>query len=286
MEIIVGKMAGFCQGVENTVNKAEELLKQNKNVYCLGEIVHNGQVIKKLESNGMITVNSIEEIPNDSTVIFRAHGEAKSIYNKAIEKNLKVVDLTCGKVKSIHNKVEKYVDKAFIIIIGKKNHPEVIGTKGFCLDNSYIIEDENDILDAYIEYEKTLLGLVYIVSQTTFSSRYFDILSEEIKKNFYEADCIIDKTICMATEQRQIETREISKKVNSMVIIGGKHSSNTKELANVAMENCGKVYLIETVDELNNIDFSNDDKIGIMAGASTPKQSINEVVDYLNKGMN
>ena len=282
MEVIVGKLAGFCPGVTNTVSRVDELLKNNDKLYCLGEIVHNGQVIKKLESKGMITVNNIEDVPDGSKVIFRAHGEAEIVYNRANEKKLEIYDLTCGKVKSIHKKVVNYRDKAFIIILGNKNHPEVIGTKGFAGANSFVINSEDDILDAYIEYEKTCLGLVYIVAQTTFSSVCFDILAEEIKKNFHEADCVIDKTICMATEQRQRETRELSKIVNKMVIIGGKHSANTTELAKLSEENCENVYLVETANELENVKFVSDDKVGVMAGASTPSDSIEEVKKFLS----
>ena len=231
----------------------------------------------------MVTVSDIEEVPDGETVIIRAHGEPPITYEKAREKNLEVVDLTCLKVKSIHNKVEKYREKAFIIIVGKQEHPEVIGIKGFAGENSIVIKEEDEILDAYMKYENTNFSLVYVVSQTTFSSKRFDEISQEIEKNFWEADCIIDKTICMATEQRQEETKNIAKVVNKMVIIGGKHSSNTKELAKVAEENCGQVYLVETADELKQYRFEKHDKIGIMAGASTPKSSIEEVKVYLEK---
>ena len=156
-----------------------------------------------------------------------------------------------------------------------------MGTKGFAGENSYVIETEDDILDAYMEYEKTEIGRVYVVAQTTISSKYFDILTEEIEKNFIEADVVIDKTICNATEIRQKETSEISKKVDCMIIIGGKNSSNTKELAKIAEETCKNLYLIETVEEIKNIDFSETKEIGIMAGASTPKESIENVRKYL-----
>ncbi len=283
MDVIVGKLAGFCAGVKNTVSRAEELLNENNKIYCLGEIIHNGQVIKKLEEKGMVTVNDIENIPDGEKVIFRAHGESESIYVRAREKNLDIIDLTCGKVRLIHDKVKKYNQKAFIIILGKKTHPEIVGTKGYAGDNYYIVENGDDILDAYMEFEKTGLNLVYIVAQTTFSSKYFDELSKEIEKNFYEVDCVIDKTICMATEERQKEVREMSKTVNKMIIIGGKHSSNTKELANIAQENCENVYLVETVYELKGVSFLDSDKVGIMAGASTPMESIIEVENYLKK---
>lgn len=281
MEVVVGKFAGFCPGVESTIKRAKKILEEKDKIYCLGEIVHNKQVIEDLENQGMITVEELEEIPDGSVVIFRAHGEPEYKYEIAKQKNLELYDLTCGNVLSIHKKVQKEKEDSFIIIFGKKKHPEVIGTQGFSGENSYVVETEDDILDAYMEYEKTDLGRVYVVGQTTISSVYFDKLAEEVEKNFIEAEVIIDKTICNATEIRQKETLEMSKKYNTMIIIGGKNSSNTKELAKIAEANCEKVYLIETLNDIKEIDFSKVKEIGIMAGASTPKEVINEVKEYL-----
>lgn len=281
MEVIIGKMAGFCPGVEKAVKKAEEALETRDTVYCLGEIVHNKQVVQALENKGMITVESLEEVPNGSTVLFRAHGEAEKVYEEANKKNLEVLDATCGKVLAIHKKVEKEKEDSFIIVLGKNKHPEVIGTIGFSGENSFVVENEDDILDAYMKYELTDLGRVYVVAQTTISSKYFDFLASEIEKEFYEAEVCIDKTVCFATEVRQKETAEMAENFHTMIIIGGKNSSNTKELAKIAEEKCKKVYLVETVDEIRNIDFSKIEKIGIMAGASTSKEAINEVKEYL-----
>lgn len=280
MEIIVGKNAGFCNGVEYTIKRANELLKSGE-IYCLGEIIHNNQVIKNLENKGMKTVNNINDIPKGSRVIFRAHGEPISTYNIAKEKNLKIEDLTCGKVRLIHQKVEKAKNDSFIIIVGNKNHPETIGILGFSGENSYVIESEEDILDSYIEYEKIMLGKVYVVSQTTFSSEKFDELAMEIEKNFCEADVIIDKTICESTELRQLEAMKISKKCNKVIVIGGKNSSNTKKLFEISKENCDKVYYIEIAEDIKKIEFNSNDKIGILAGASTPKEAINQVKEYI-----
>lgn len=283
MEVVVGKLAGFCPGVESTIKRAEKLLEEKEKIYCLGEIVHNSQVIEKLENKGMITVENIEDVPDNSILIFRAHGEPEYKYELAKQKKLELHDLTCGNVLAIHKKVQKERNDSFIIILGKKKHPEVLGTKGFSGENCYVVETEDDILDAYMEYEKTELGRVYVVAQTTISSTYFDKLAEELETNFIEAEVVIDKTICNATEIRQKETEEMSKKYNTMIIIGGKNSSNTKELAKIAESNCQKVYLIETIDDIREIDFSNIENIGIMAGASTPKDVIDNVKEYLEK---
>lgn len=282
MEVICGKLSGFCVGVNYTINKALEILEKTKNkIYCLGEIIHNERVIKDLEDKGMITVHSIDEIPNNSKVIFRAHGEAKEIYDKAKNKNLEIIDLTCGKISVIRKKIEKEKDRSFILIIGKKNHPEIIGNLSYAGENSNIIENVNDISSVYKQYKKTNLNRVYVIAQTTFSSSKFDELVDILESTFVDANLIIDKTICDATEKRQKETIELSKSVDKMIIIGGKHSSNTKELATIAEKNCSESFLVQTVEDLKNISFSSKDKIGIASGASTSQEAINEVVEYL-----
>ena len=283
MELVIGKYAGMCEGVSYSVQRAKAIVKENEKVYCLGELVHNRQVVEDLEKDGMITVNDIKEIPNDSKVIFRTHGEPKEIYDRAYRKGLEVYDLTCGNVQAIHIKVEKEKKKSFIIIIGNANHPEVIGIKGFAGENSYVIDDEDEILDAYMEYEKTKLGYVYVVGQTTFSSKKFDKLSDEIRENFAETIVMVDKTICSATDKRQDEVREIASKVDSMVIIGGKNSSNTQKLVEISKTLCLKVFFIQTRKDLKKMDFVNDERVGIMAGASTPKEAVDDVIDFFQK---
>ncbi|MBR6033249.1 MAG: 4-hydroxy-3-methylbut-2-enyl diphosphate reductase [Clostridia bacterium] len=280
MEVLIGNLCGFCPGVEYTVKKAEEALKENKMIYCLGEIVHNERVIAKLQDMGMITVKSVDDIPNNSKVIFRAHGEAKSIYERAKQKGLEVIDLTCGKVRIIHDLVEKQKE-SFIIIIGKKTHPETIGTKGFAKQDSFVIETEDDIVSAYEAYKRSKLNQIYIVEQTTFSKELFKELVNKIKDVFNESNITVENTICDATEKRQTEVMELSKKTNKMIIIGGKQSSNTKELYNIAINNCKEVYLIQEPEEIKNVRFNNDDIVGIMTGASTPKEIVEEVKQYL-----
>ena len=286
MEIIVGKLCGFCAGVNYTVKKATELLEQtNENIYCLGEIIHNERVINKLEKMGMITVNSLDEIPEYSKVIFRAHGEAKHVYEEAEKKHLEIIDLTCGKVRLVHNKVEKASSDDFVIIIGKKSHPETIGTLGYAGKNSYVIESEEDFNNLKEAYTNSKLNKVYIVAQTTFNDLLFAEYIDKIKK-LLDAEIIVDNTICAATRNRQEETLEMSAHVDKMIIIGGKHSSNTKELATVAQENCNDIYLVQELEDLMNVEFNESDKVGITAGASTPKDSIDEIVNYLKENYN
>ena len=281
MEVIIGKYAGFCGGVKNAVTQTEKAVEENEIMYCLGEVVHNKQVVENLESKGLIIVNSINEVPENSKMIIRAHGEKEEIYKIAQSKNIEIIDTTCGVVKSIHNKVKSASKDSFIVLVGERKHPEIIGTSGFAGENYYIVEEESDILDAYIEYEKTNLGKVYVCSQTTFNSKKFDELAKEIEHNFYEADVIVDKTICNSTEIRQIECEKLSKEVDAMIIVGGKNSANTKKLADISKRHIDKVFWIQTLGDLKNEDLIGINKIGIMAGASTPSYIIEEIRNYL-----
>ena len=278
MNIIVGKTSGFCNGVSNTIKKAEEAIQTNT-VYCLGEIVHNERVISDLERNGMITVNNIDEVQNNSKLIIRAHGDLKETYEKAKNKNIEVIDLTCGKIKAIRIKISMKIDDHYIVIIGKKNHPESLGVLSFSGDNSQIIEEEEDIIYLSEKIKNSNLDKIYVVSQTTFNSSKFDLLVNEIKESTNK-EVIVDKTICNATSERQNETRELSKIVDTMIIVGGKKSSNTKELEVIAKEQCDCVILVQDINDLDiNKIVGND--IGIMAGASTPNIVVEEIISKL-----
>ncbi len=281
MEIIIGKTSGFCKGVEHTVREASKILEKEK-VYCLGEIVHNERVVTDLKNLGMITINNISDAKKNSKVIVRAHGEVKETYEIAKEKNIELLDLTCGKIKAIKVKIEKHKNDSFIIIIGKKSHPESIGLKSFANNNSCIIENEEDIEKSLDLINKSNLNKIYIISQTTFNSSKFAKLTNIIKENTNK-DVIIDKTICDATSKRQEETEILSKKVDVMLIVGGKHSSNTKELENVSKTHCKKTYLLQNKDDLKDIKISSKNKIGIMAGASTPKIIVEEIINKLKE---
>lgn len=281
MEIVLGKTAGFCYGVKNAVSNTEEKLKEYQNLYCLGELVHNGQVIKKLENLGL---KIIEELDNsDNKVIIRAHGIAKEVYNKAKQMNIELLDFTCPKVSKIHDIAQEYSDNGYyIFLIGGRKHPETLGTISFCGENSYIIEEEKQIMEGINLLEKSNIKNLLIIVQTTFSIEKFNKFIEIIKENVGE-DIKIDikNTICSATKIRQEETEKISKDVDCMIIIGGKNSSNTKKLYDIAKRNCINTFIIETKNEIEKKQIENFDKIGIMAGASTPMESINEVIEKI-----
>lgn len=279
MNIIIGKTSGFCNGVSNTVKKAEKAIS-NEKVYCLGEIVHNERVINELEKNGMITITNIEEVPNNSKVIIRAHGELKSTYERANEKEIEILDLTCGKIKAIRVKISKKLADHYIIIIGKKNHPESLGVLSFSGDNSSIVEEKKDIDSIKDRINSSNMNKIYVVSQTTFNSDKFDEIVSYINENINK-EIVIDKTICDATSKRQNETKELSKNVDTMIIVGGKKSSNTKELEIIAKEYCNNVILVQDKNDINSSMIIGNN-IGIMAGASTPNIVVEEIVNKLN----
>lgn len=281
MEIVVGKLAGFCGGVINSVKKTEEYLDANGMMYCLGELVHNKQVVDNLESKGLITISDLNEVPSGSKVIVRAHGIQKSTYELANSKNILFYDLTCPNVLLIHDKASKLEEEGyFIVLIAKKDHPEAIGTISFCGDDSVILEDNLGIDNVIDLFKKSTKDKMAVISQTTYSMSKFDALSEELKNRLVGHEVLVDNTICSATELRQKETEKLSKEVDAMIIIGGKNSSNTKKLYDISCVNCSNSFIVEKVDELIG-DFSSFNKIGVMAGASTPKESIIDVINYL-----
>ena len=280
---MVGKTAGFCYGVKRAVEGATQEIEKAKeeSIYCLGEIVHNRQVIEKLQGLGIKCVETLEEA--EGTVLIRAHGIPKEIYDMAKEMKIKIQDYTCPNVLKVQNIAEEFSQNGyFIFLLGAKSHPENIGTLSHCGKDYFIFEQEHEISKAIEEFEKSKKKKLLLISQTTFSLERFYKIKEKlqswIKK---DVDFVVKNTICRTTELRQKETEELSKKVDTMIIIGGKNSSNTKKLYEVAKKNCKNTILIETVQELEI--KAPIEKVGIMAGASTPKDSIDEVVKYLNK---
>ena len=284
MEIIIGKTSGFCGGVQNVVTKTEKKLdEEKKTIYCLGEIVHNRQVIEKLEKKGLKIVENIEDVKDEA--IIRAHGVPKEIYTKAEEKGINLIDLTCPKVLQIHKIAQQYAEKNYyIILIGVKNHPESEGTISFCGENSYLLEEKDEIETVIEKIEKSNLHKIFIMAQTTYKLTKFEEIVKEIKEkigNKYEIE--IKNTICEATRKRQEETVELSKKVDVMIIVGGKNSSNTKKLYDIAKENCKNALICETVKELDIQEIKKYEKIGIMAGASTPSEIVKEIRDKISE---
>lgn len=281
MEIILGKTAGFCYGVKRAVDGTEKAIKEEKNLFCLGELVHNKQVTNSLQKKGLKFIENIEEA-NGKTII-RAHGVPHEVYKTAQKNEVELLDYTCPNVLKIHKIAKEYkANGYYICLCGSKKHPENIGTISYCGKYYSVIEEEKELPQVVKEIKGSKLRKVLLISQTTYSLTKFNkieqLLKEKMPKNI---EFIVNNTICKATEFRQKETEEISKKVDGMIIIGGKNSSNTKKLFDIAKHNCQVAICIETVDDLKTEQILDYNKVGIMAGASTPKQSIEEVIKTL-----
>ena len=281
MEYIVGKTAGFCYGVKNAVEKSEKALENEKPIYCLGEIVHNKNVVKDLENKGIIFIDDLKQNLEKRKTIIRAHGIAKEVYTQADKMEIDLIDLTCPKVLKIHKIVSEYNEKEYyIFLVGSKKHPEIIGTASFCGDDVSIIENIDDINISIDNFKKSNRKKLAIVVQTTFSLQKFTEITESIKKKFKNFENIeVVNTICNATKIRQEETEELSKKVDCMIIVGGKNSSNTKKLYEISKKNCNNTICVE--EEIDKGVLKQGNIVGIMAGASTPQCSINSVIELV-----
>lgn len=277
MEIIVAKSAGFCFGVNNAVKLVNELIEKEKSgIYTYGPIIHNDQVVEKLNSKGVKSIESLEDAIPERHIVIRTHGVTPQIYEDIKNKGLILKDATCPYVKKIHNLVNEKCKEGYdIIIVGDKNHPEVIGIKGWCNNTASVVDSIEDVDKLEIKNEK-----ICVVAQTTLSKQKWENIIEHIE-NKYENILKFD-TICSATSKRQNEVYEISQKVDMMIIIGGKHSSNTHKLYEISKRNCPLTYKVETSGELPPVDIKKIKKIGISAGASTPDWVIEEVINKMS----
>ena len=286
MDIVLAKSAGFCFGVKRAVNSVyDEIENHNTGIYTYGPIIHNEQVVQDMESKGVKVIDDLEglKIITEGTVIIRSHGVEKSIYDLLENKKIRIVDATCPFVKKIHKIVfEESANGREVIIIGNDKHPEVEGIKGWVNGKAWVVNNSEDVEKITIKSDSK----VCIVSQTTFNHNKFKYLVEIIEKKGYDINVV--NTICNATHERQAEAKEISSKVEAMIVIGGRHSSNTQKLYDICMEECKNTFFIQTTDDLKegsefysymkSCEGNSLKSIGITAGASTPKNIIEEVV--------
>ncbi len=276
MQITLAKTAGFCFGVDRAVNMAYEIAEKGIDAVTLGQLIHNTFVTNELEEKGVNIIESPSQVKKGQTVIIRAHGIARSIYDELIENGAKICDATCPFVKKIHTIVsENSAEDVPVLIAGDPSHPEVIGIVGHCKGRVFVFKDVEELEKILSENTFLCQNRIIVVSQTTFSQNIWKKSKEKIK-----IDCTNSKifdTICFATRRRQEEAAELSQKSDMMIIIGGRHSSNTVKLKAVCSENC-ETYLVERAEELRTINFSHCAEIGVTAGASTPSAIIKEVL--------
>ena len=284
MKIKVAETAGFCFGVKRAVDKVYQLIEEGIHpIYTLGPIIHNEEVVSDLAERGVEVIEEKDLASlSGGTVVIRSHGVGKQIYQELREYHLDYVDVTCPFVLKIHRIVEKEsLAGKHIIIFGDPDHPEVRGICGWCEGSYTVLKDREETENFTPPAEKD----VCVVSQTTFNYNKFKELVEILcKKRYYNSVLNMSNilnTICNATEERQKEAQNIAGEVDTMLVIGGKHSSNTQKLFEICKEECGNTYYIQTPVDLDSEMFQHSSYVGITAGASTPKKIIEEVQEHV-----
>ncbi len=276
MEIKVAKSAGFCWGVKRAVNMAVEAVEKGKGkALCLGELIHNRREIDRLKKLGMKFIEDMEELKEGDTVVIRSHGVAPQIVDFLKRKGTQIVDATCPFVKDVHEKAIKLQKEGYpVLILGNPKHPEVIGIAGH-VRNPMII---NSLSELETLPKMAKLG---VVCQTTLNLNFFReaiaLLSLKVK------ELKVYNTICSATSIRQRETRELAGKVDVMLVVGGKNSSNTTKLYQIAKNVNPRSFHIESKEEIDENWFKGAESVGITAGASTPQWVIEEIVEKVRE---
>ena len=276
MEIILAKSAGFCFGVQRAVDMAYEQAG-HREVYTFGPIIHNEEVIEDLKSKGVNIIEDLDELEgkSDCTVVIRSHGVEKKVYDDLNSRGIHVVDATCPFVKKIHNIVKNDSEAGrVIIIVGDPNHQEVKGIVGWCSGEVHVVDSEEGVL-SLIDVLSDESREISVVSQTTFNLNKFNNIVDIIRNKLYNVN--VYETICNATAVRQKEAKEIASRVDAMIVIGGRNSSNTQKLYDISKKECENTYYIQTLVDLDLTTFESVSRVGITAGASTPNKIIKEV---------
>lgn len=277
MDIRLAQNSGFCFGVKRAVQAVENaMLAQKGKLYTLGEIIHNRQVVDDLTQRGASPIESLSEVPSGSTVVVRSHGVPPSVFSEATHRDINIIDATCPYVKRVHDIVFEHSGRGcVIVIVGDADHPEVIGIKGWSIDGAHVV--------ASVAEADTLPGFasVCVVAQTTINPDLFEAVIEVLRKK--AGDLAVFNTICDTTIKRQNEAIEMARIAGTMIVIGGKHSSNTRKLVDLCRKYCINTYAIENAAQSTLEKIHCSGIIGIVAGASTPQRTIREVVTKMSE---
>jgi 4-hydroxy-3-methylbut-2-enyl diphosphate reductase len=277
MQVLLAEEYGFCFGVERAVEMVEEALGAGANVRTLGPLIHNTQEIKRLEAEGVATINAPAEVEPGITAVIRAHGVTPEVQRELEARAEQVIDATCPFV----TKVQKLAERAAaegrdVVIVGNPDHPEMIGVKGYAPDHAHVVRDASEVAAL------PRLHAPLVVSQTTIKLSTFLEAADAVRLQADSEPQIIN-TICSATRDRQDAARALAGHVDAFYIIGGKHSSNSIKLLSVCQEQCARSFLIETPDEINAADLRGAKRVGVTAGASTPNWLIEQTLARLRE---
>ncbi|HEX8472672.1 MAG TPA: 4-hydroxy-3-methylbut-2-enyl diphosphate reductase [Pyrinomonadaceae bacterium] len=277
MQVLLAEEYGFCFGVERAVQMTEEALAGGASVRTLGPLIHNTQEIKRLESEGVTTVNSPEEAGQDVTAVIRAHGVTPEVQRELEARAGRVIDATCPFVTKVQHLAERAAaENRDVVVVGNPDHPEMIGVRGYAPRHAHVVRDASEVAAL------PSLHAPLVVSQTTIKLSTFLEAAEAVRAKS-DAEPQVINTICSATRDRQDAARALAGHVDAFYIIGGKHSSNSIKLLSVCREQCEKSFLIETPDEIDAADLRGLERVGVTAGASTPNWLIEQVVARLRE---
>lgn len=283
-KVTVAKSAGFCFGVDRAVKMVYNELVSNTKVATLGPIIHNQDVVNDMNAKGARVVESVDELLPEETVVIRSHGVGREVYEKIAEKGCRMLDATCPFVAKIHKIVaEKSKEGYLVLIAGDVNHPEIQGIIGHCEQNFCVFKDNIELKHVFEKNPDFLRKKLAFVAQTTYNIIEWEECLKVIPKG--NPDIVIFDTICSATDTRQSDAAELAKQSDVMLVVGGRHSSNTVKLYEVCSRYC-KTYHIENSDELSSLKLPCAGKIGITAGASTPAYIIEEVQTTMTENVN
>ena len=273
MKILLAKHSGFCVGVRRAVETAFSMPPEN--TFVLGELIHNGEVVARLKGYGIVTVNDPDEVPRGANLLIRSHGVGKDVYRRCSERGLNVIDCTCSFVQRTQRIVEEASKQGKIVVIaGDKGHPEVKGLVGWCETECRVVSSPQEDF-SFVEGKDVVL-----VAQTTFFEQTFCEIAENLKKGAPKTVEIF-KTICYTTVCRQEEAARLAARCDAVLVVGGLNSGNTKRLSEIASEYCSRVYRVERADgfEYEKINFL--ERVGVIAGASTPDWLTQEVLSKM-----
>lgn len=279
-EIKLAKTAGFCFGVNRAVNLVYKLVEDGEKVSTLGPIIHNQQLVEDLKSKGVNDISSPDACADGYKIVIRTHGIEKETLSDISNRGLEYIDATCPFVLKIHRIVSDAEQGTVTLIAGDSNHPEVKGIRSFCVGSSHVFKNHEELAEIIDKYKIASEKTVICVSQTTFSTEEWKKCEKILKKVC--TNCKIFDTICSATSERQAEALALAKECDAMLVIGGRHSSNTCKLKDVCSE-YAPTFLIETAAELADMDFSRFNVVGVTAGASTPSVIIKEVLKTMSE---
>ena len=275
-KITIAKHAGFCFGVKRAIEMVEKALKEGKKPYCVGHLIHNNQVIEMLGGKGMITVDGIEKIPSKGLMVVRSHGTTFDLIKKAKKRKIEILDATCPFVRKAQLTAQDFHEKGYAVVIcGDPDHAEVVGINSWIKNFGKVVRKPDEI--GKIKFKKNIVG---VLSQTTEKNELLEKTAEEILKSGVKK-VIVKNTICLDSREKKKEVLFLSEKVDVMIIIGGKFSSNTKKLFELSKKVCKNSHHIETEKELKKEWFLKAKKVGIAAGASTADFAINDVVEKI-----